>query len=83
MYIGIKHVKPLEDFRLLLTFDNDEQGIVDMKPYLEKGIFRELKDEAMFSTATVRFDTVEWANGADFDPESLYWLSTLVKKENA
>jgi len=83
MYIGVKHVKPLEDFRLLLTFTNDEQGIVDMKPYLEKGIFRELQDKAMFSTAKIGFDTVEWANGADFDPEALYRLSTIVKKKDA
>ena len=28
-----------------LRFDNSEQRVFDVKPFLEKGIFRELKDE--------------------------------------
>ena len=43
-----------------------------MKPYLNTGIFKELQDEIVFNTARVSFGTVEWQNGADFDPESLY-----------
>ena len=30
-------VKPLEDCKLLLTFDNNVKKIKDMKPYLNKG----------------------------------------------
>ncbi len=43
-----------------------------MKPYLDTGIFQELKADSLFQTARVNFGTVEWQNGADFDPESLY-----------
>ena len=83
MYIGVKQVKPLDNFQLLLTFENEEQGIFDMKPYLEKGIFRELKDNAMFNTVRVSFDTIEWDNGADFDPEVLYQHSKITKTGEA
>ena len=31
-------VKPLEDCKLLLTFDNNVKKIKDMKPYLNKGV---------------------------------------------
>jgi hypothetical protein len=72
MYIGIKSVKPLEEYKLLLTFKNNEERIFDMSEYLDKGIFTELKNKKMFRTAHVSFDTVEWANGADLDPEILY-----------
>ena len=72
MYIGVKAVTPLKQYRLLLTFENDEHGIFDMTPYLDTGIFRELRDMRLFQSAHVSFDSVEWNNGADMCPEMLY-----------
>lgn len=69
---GVKTVKPLADYRLLLVFDNGERRIFDVTPWLAKGAFRELRDDDMFRTARVSFDTVEWANGCDLCPELLY-----------
>ena len=64
---------------LLLTFENDEQGLFDMKPYLDFGpVFRALKEPDMFNSVQVYFDTVSWANEADLDPEILYPNSVLV-----
>ncbi len=48
-----------------------------MSQYLEKGIFRELKDLSLFKSARVSFDTVEWGNEADIEPETLYEDSVL------
>jgi len=75
VYIGVKGVKPLPDYRLLITFENGEQRIFDVRPYLGKGLFRELWNVAQFNTVHVSFDTVEWANGADLCPEVLYGAS--------
>ncbi len=72
MYLSVKDVKALDEYKLLLTFDNDEERIFDMKPYLDKGIFTELKDKAMFNSVRVSYDTIEWENQADMDPERLY-----------
>ena len=72
MYLSVKAVKPLAEYKLLLTFENGEVKLFDMKPYLDKGIFRELKDVSLFKSARVNFDTVEWENEADIDPETLY-----------
>lgn len=52
--------------------DNGEQRVFDMTPYLDKGIFTELRDPAVFNSVRPAFDTVEWANGADIAPEVLY-----------
>jgi Protein of unknown function (DUF2442) len=68
----IQSVTPLENHTLSLTFSTGEVRTFDMKPYLDTGIFQELKDESIFQAARVNFGTVEWQNGADFDPESLY-----------
>jgi len=72
MYLAVTEVEPLEDYQLLLTFENGEKRIFDMKPYLEKGVFQELKDEKLFRTVRVSFDSIEWSNHADIDPEVLY-----------
>ena len=72
MYLSVKEVKPLDEYKLLVTFENGEVKLFDMKPYLNKGIFMELEDLSLFKSAKVNFDTVEWENEADIDPETLY-----------
>ncbi len=79
-YPAIKKVQPTDDYKLILTFSNGEMRLFDMKPYLNKGIFIELLNLSMFNTAHVSFDTVEWDNHADFDPEVLYKLGKKISK---
>lgn len=75
MYLSVKEVRTLDEYKLLLTFENGEVRLFDMNPYLDKGIFKELKDVSLFKSARVSFDTVEWKNEADMDPETLYECS--------
>ena len=77
MYIGITAVSPQENYILHLTFANGEQRYLDMKPYLHRGVFRELVDKNMFNTAHLSFDTVAWKNEVDLAPEILYEKSVL------
>lgn len=78
MYLAIIDVTPLENYHLLLTFENGEQRQFDMTPYLDLGIFRELKDIRMFRTVKKSFDTIAWDNEADIDPEMLYKESKKI-----
>ena len=39
----VKDVKSGVDYTLTILFDNGERKVFDVKPYLDKGIFRELK----------------------------------------
>ncbi|HLP47955.1 MAG TPA: DUF2442 domain-containing protein [Candidatus Kapabacteria bacterium] len=82
MFPGVKNVKPLADFKLRLTFENNEERIFDMNPFLNKGIFRELRDTRIFDTVHISFDTIQWENGADLCPEMLYEDSTLADNES-
>jgi len=75
MYLAIKDVQPLEDYFLLLKFENNEEKIFDLKPYLKIGKFQELKDENLFKSVRVCFDSIEWDNQLDLDPELLYQKS--------
>ena len=72
MYLAVKDVKPLENYYLLLKFENNEERVFDVKPYLEIGKFKELKDENLFKSVRVSFDGIEWTNQLDLDPELLY-----------
>ena len=78
MYFAIKEVRPQENYILLLTFENGEKRQFDMKPYLDMGIFQDLKDLSLFKTVRTSFDSIEWDNEADFDPEVLYLNSVRI-----
>ena len=79
MYQAIIDVKPKENYLLLLTFANCEKRQFDMKPYLDTGLFQELKDLRLFNTVKTSFDSIEWENNADFDPEILYQKSVKIE----
>jgi len=79
MYLGIKSVVPQDNYMLLLTFENNETRLFDMKPYLDFGpVFCALKNTSLFRSVHVAFRSVEWANNADLDPEILYSKSLPV-----
>ncbi len=78
MYLAVKEVNPQDNYMLLLTFENGEKRQFDMKPYLDPGIFKELKDLRLFKTVKTSFDSIQWDNEADLDPEILYQNSTRI-----
>ncbi len=78
MYLSVTDVKPLEDYKLLLTFENHEQKVFDVTPYLEVGKFSELKDNDLFKSVHISFDSIAWKNQLDLDPELLYSKSIML-----
>lgn len=45
----VTEIRPRPDFTLVLTFTNHEVRVFDVKPYLDRGIFRELNDPGYFN----------------------------------
>ncbi|MCU0469637.1 MAG: DUF2442 domain-containing protein [Arcicella sp.] len=74
----VKSVQPNKDFTLYLTFDNDERKVFDVKPYLEFGIFKELKDLSLFYSVKPVLGTIQWQNEQDFCPDTLYLESKNI-----
>jgi hypothetical protein len=74
-------VKLLDDYKILIFFENGEEKIFDVKPYLDKGIFTELKSIHKFKSAHVAGGTVQWENEADFCPDTLFEDSVPYKKQ--
>ena len=61
----------LSNYRIRVTLSNGNKGIFDVKPYLDKGIFKELKDYNYFRRARIEFGTITWPNEQDFSPETI------------
>jgi len=68
----VKAVQALDNYNLKLTFDNGEVRIFNALIYLDKGIFVELKNEALFKTVIPFMGSVKWKNDQDFCPDTLY-----------
>ena len=72
MFLEITAAEYLEDYKVILHFCNGENRIIDLYPLLEGEVFEPLKDKQYFKNFTIKFNTIEWENGADFAPEYLY-----------
>ena len=72
------HVQPQEDYTLLLSFDNGERRVFDMKPYIRGEWMGELHDLSYFRRVTLNDATVEWPNEQDICPDTLYEQSIPV-----
>jgi hypothetical protein len=70
-------VKPNSDFTLKIKFTNNEIRIFDVKPYLEIGIFQELKDINKFKAVKPFLGSIQWQTGQDLCPDSLYIESKI------
>jgi len=63
---------PRQNYTVHLIFDNGDEGIFDVKPYLNKGVFKELRDLRFFNSVKPFMGTIQWKNGQDFCPDTLY-----------
>jgi len=78
MMIKVTDVKALDNYQLELSFNTGETRVFDVGPYLNKGIFTELRDPSYFRSVRLAFGGVAWPNEQDFAPESLYVESRPV-----
>ncbi len=72
-------VKPLHDYKLLLTFETHERGVFDVTPYISGEWFGKLQDPAYFNTVRLSGSTVEWIGGQDIAPHELYDHSVMSR----
>ena len=56
---------------LFVRMANGKSGEFDVTPYLEKGIFKELKNEGYFRQAKPAFGGVAWPHQQDFSADTI------------
>jgi len=71
-----------DNHTLILRFNDESVRRFDVKPYLDKGIFNQLKDLDYFKDFKIVFGTVQWKNKQDFAPETLYFESVEIVNED-
>lgn len=75
MLHDVVEARHLSGYRLHLRFDDGVEGEVDLATVVRfDGIFAPLADTRRFAEVRVNPDTgtIEWPNGADVAPETLY-----------
>ena len=72
-------VKALQDYQLEVKFLTGEIKFFSMKPYLEKGVFTQLKDINLFNKAFISANTVCWPNDLDISPDTLFLKSYILE----
>jgi hypothetical protein len=72
--VRVRSVEPLDGFRVRLGFEDGTQREQDLAVYLLGPIFEPIRnDPAVFCSVRVEGGTVAWPNGADIDPDVLYY----------
>lgn len=71
---SVTAVQPLADFRLEVKFADGTQGIVDMVHFLtrECGVFKPLREVALFNQAHVDNGAVTWPGELDLAPDRMH-----------
>ncbi len=69
--ISVVFVEPVENYQLKVRLSDGRQGLFDMKPYLDMGVFQELKDQVYFRRVAVAYGGVVWPNEQDLSPETI------------
>ena len=78
MFIEVINAKHLREYKVFLEFNNGVSKTVDLEQELEGKIFQPLKNMNYFKTFSIKYNTIEWDNGADFAPEYLYQISKEI-----
>lgn len=71
--ILINNIEVENDFILHVEFNDGKSKKFDLKPYLSKGIFSQLKDKAYFRLVKNNRYFVSWPNDQELSADTLYY----------
>ena len=76
------HVTGLYEVRV--RFDDGTEKTIDLEPVLRGEMYGQLRNEVLFQKVEVdpEVHTIQWPNGADFDPALLYHWEENVEELN-
>ena len=74
--IWVTEAKYIEEFKIKLSFNDGLSGMVDLRGKMKSlPIYKPLLNPLEFKKFSLNPWTIEWDNGADIAPESLYRLT--------
>lgn len=81
-FLEVKNANYLKDYQLFIEFNDGTSMVVDLERSLEGKIYEPLRDLFYFKQFDIKFNTIEWPNGADFAPEYLFEIGKVVILES-
>ena len=78
----IAKVEVMPEYKLCVRFGNGESRLFDVRPYLDKGVFKELKDESYLKKVRIISGGIEWPHEQDLSADTLYYRGISLKKPN-
>ncbi len=69
--IKVISIEPKENKMIFVRMSNGKEGYFDVSPYLDKGIFTELKNDGYFKQARILFGGIVWPNAQDFSADTV------------
>jgi hypothetical protein len=74
LLVRVQSVELREGYTINVLFTDGSQREINLIPYLKGPIFDPIRvDPALFSSMQVEEGTIAWPNGADIDPDVLYY----------
>ncbi|GHS96184.1 molybdopterin-guanine dinucleotide biosynthesis protein MobA [Bacteroidia bacterium] len=74
MFLEVSNAQYLKDYCIQLNFNNGVTKTVDLENELNGSVYEPLRQLDYFKKFQVKYNTIEWPNGADYAPEYLYGL---------
>lgn len=81
-FMNLEEVKPKENFRLYLRYDDGASGEVDLSRYAGRGVFSAWLEPGVFEQVRLAdAGHPEWPKGIDLCPDALYMQLTGKKPD--
>jgi hypothetical protein len=64
----------MTQYAIEIVFEDGTKKLIDLEPFLMGAIFAPIRDDLnLFQQVKIEGGTVAWPNGADIDPDVLYY----------
>ncbi len=69
--LTVKEIMHVEGYTLRAKVSNGVEGIFDIPPYIDKGIFTQLKNIHYLKQVKINLSGICWRNGQDFSVDTI------------
>ena len=76
----IAGVEVMAGYKLSVRFGNGESRLFDVRPYLGKGVFKELKNESYLKKVRIISGGIRWPHEQDLSADTLYYRGIPLRK---
>lgn len=76
----IAKVEVMPGYKLCIRFSNGEARLFNVRPYLNKGVFKELKNESYLKKVRIISGGIDWPHEQDLSADTLYYRGVSLKK---